>query len=123
MYQGRQLQTISYLERQSSIYSSGHEMTRIIDYDGVTVDHLVPAGGPHPEELQINIIGVENPCCGFEWNAENHRGQGGPFDWTRVSSTFSLTSAANEIPLCGNCHTQFDQDHDPYVLFVSTDSQ
>lgn len=36
-------------------------MTRIIDYDGVTVDHLVPAGGPHPEELQINIIGVENP--------------------------------------------------------------
>ncbi|KAJ5680162.1 hypothetical protein N7536_011301 [Penicillium majusculum] len=36
---------------------------------------------------------------------------------------FSLTSAANGIPLCGSCHTQFDRDHDPGIIFIPTDLQ
>jgi hypothetical protein len=36
---------------------------------------------------------------------------------------FSLTSAANGIPLCGGCHTQFDRDHDLGVIFIPTDLQ
>ncbi|KAL6231090.1 hypothetical protein BDW75DRAFT_53715 [Aspergillus navahoensis] len=33
---------------------------QMIDYYGVTFDHLVPADDPNPEELQINIIEIED---------------------------------------------------------------
>lgn len=33
--------------------------TRVIDYYGVTFDHLVPADDINPEVLQINIIEIE----------------------------------------------------------------
>lgn len=36
---------------------------------------------------------------------------------------FGLTSAANGIPLCGNCHSQFDRAHDPGFVFIPTDLQ
>ncbi|KAJ5579930.1 uncharacterized protein N7459_005915 [Penicillium hispanicum] len=32
----------------------------LIDYYGVTFDHLVPADDPNPEVLQINIIEIED---------------------------------------------------------------
>lgn len=35
-------------------------MSRLIDYYGVTFDHLVPADDDNPEVLQINIIEVED---------------------------------------------------------------
>jgi hypothetical protein len=34
-------------------------LTRLIDYYGVTFDHLVPADDTNPEVLQINIIEIE----------------------------------------------------------------
>ncbi|KAB8227225.1 HNH endonuclease signature motif containing protein [Aspergillus alliaceus] len=36
---------------------------------------------------------------------------------------FSLLSAANGIPLCATCHTQFDRAHDPGFVFIPTDLQ
>jgi hypothetical protein len=38
--------------------SDPHEIGRVIDYYGVTFDHLVPADDPNPEVLQINIIEI-----------------------------------------------------------------
>lgn len=35
-------------------------MIRLIDYYGVTFDHLVPADDINPEVLQINIIEIED---------------------------------------------------------------
>lgn len=35
-------------------------LTRVIDYYGVTFDHLVPADDTNPEVLQINIVEIEN---------------------------------------------------------------
>lgn len=33
-------------------------LTRLIDYYGVTFDHLVPADDTNPEVLQMNIIEI-----------------------------------------------------------------
>ena len=35
-------------------------VSRCIDYYGVTFDHLVPENDPDPEVLMINIIEIEN---------------------------------------------------------------
>lgn len=40
-------------------YFSLTYLTRLIDYYGVTFDHLVPADDTNPEVLQINIIEIE----------------------------------------------------------------
>lgn len=36
---------------------------------------------------------------------------------------FSLTSAANGIPLCPTCHAEFDRAHDPGFVFIPADLQ
>ncbi|PKY06594.1 hypothetical protein P168DRAFT_115733 [Aspergillus campestris IBT 28561] len=36
---------------------------------------------------------------------------------------FSLTSAANGIPLCATCHLEFDRAHDPGFVFFPSDLQ
>jgi hypothetical protein len=53
-----------------------------IDYYGVTFDHLVPAGDPDPEVLQINIIETEddsgayaNKWLPFKVDAAKYKGQ------------------------------------------------
>jgi hypothetical protein len=51
---------MSKSERFSSFWYPVANLTRLIDYYGVTFDHLVPADDTNPEVLQINIIEVED---------------------------------------------------------------